>query len=248
MTENLKPSALTWLVIALAVIICSTLLAALALRQSSYIEPFTCRWGLESSEVCNSAYREELTAFQIRADALTPAGSILFFGDSIIQGLGVSAISPLALNYGIGSETAAELVKRFPKYPSTKNAKAVVLLTGINDLKTASDDALLSTIDQLLVLITDSVFYCHALLPIDEPVRSDWQSRSNERIRQFNEKLQPLCEGAGGEYIDVAAELMDDSGNLKAEHHIGDGLHPSTLGNITIARNIARVLADANLL
>src|SRR5262245_21550491 len=59
---------------------------------------------------------QQIQAFQIKVDGNVPDGSVLFFGDSLVQGLCVVAVTPNAVNFGIGGDTTAGLLDRLPHY------------------------------------------------------------------------------------------------------------------------------------
>lgn len=66
-----------------------------------------------------------------------------------------------------------------------------------------------------------------AMLPVDERVTL---KGFNQRIDLLNESLAVLTSSNGGNFINVQPELRDKQGNLKAQYHIGDGLHLNTEG------------------
>lgn len=79
----------------------------------------------KDSEALTHYFYRQMTSFQSRIDQNSPPRAIYFIGDSQIQGLAVSAVTPLAINYGIGNDTTAGVIKRIPLYNSLNTAKAV---------------------------------------------------------------------------------------------------------------------------
>lgn len=67
-------------------------------------------------------------------DALIPAGAVLLLGDSLVMGMPAPAVSPAAVNLGIGGQTTAHLADSLPLYGAMHRASAVVVLAGINDV------------------------------------------------------------------------------------------------------------------
>ena len=65
---------------------------------------------------------------------LRPNQTIVFIGDSIIQGLYVSAVTENGVNFGISGDTTAGVLERIDKYTILNKARAVVIAIGINDI------------------------------------------------------------------------------------------------------------------
>ena len=63
-----------------------------------------------------------------------PEGAAIFLGDSITQGLATAAITPYAINFGIGFQTSAQLLSNLPAYSSLSKARVLFLEIGTNDL------------------------------------------------------------------------------------------------------------------
>lgn len=74
-----------------------------------------------------------------QVDATTPHGSVVFLGDSIIQSLSATAVSPQAVNFGISGQTSGQLLSTLGQYTSLKSACAVVLMIGVNDIRHGVD-------------------------------------------------------------------------------------------------------------
>ena len=63
-----------------------------------------------------------------------PKGAMLFFGDSLVQGLELESLHRYPVNFGITGDTTAGLLRRLKEYQSLNIADAVVLESGVNDL------------------------------------------------------------------------------------------------------------------
>jgi len=96
---------------------------------------------------------KRMAKYHERIDSNVPSGSAIFIGDSITQGLCVSAVFTPSVNYGIGSDTTLGVLKRLPKYESLNRASMVILEVGINDLKRRKDEEILSNYSSILKLI-----------------------------------------------------------------------------------------------
>ena len=203
---------------------------------------------LTSNAAKPPSHFQDMVAYQLRGDVLVPPGRIIFLGDSLTQGLPVSAITDIGLNYGIGSDDTQGLLLRIPRYASLNHARAIVLTIGINDLKTVSVDSFKHRyIDVLSALPKHVQIHCNALLPLDIRARKDWQGRSNELIQQVNLQIKQQCHDRGHRFSSAWENLADDSGNLGATLHDGDGLHLNASGNALWIRQLRRELADAGL-
>jgi len=176
----------------------------------------------------SECYRTTL-AFQLRQDGCTPAGSVLFFGDSLIQGLCVSAVAERGVNFGIGKDTTAGLLRRIVLYRSMSEARAIVLAVGTNDIPTRMDSEILKDYGEILARLPKGTrkIVC-AVFPADESAE---KKRNNARISGLNDKLRSLCGTmVRCRFLNSSQDLMDTRGNLKGVYHEGDGLHLNASG------------------
>ncbi len=174
-------------------------------------------------------YYKTLLAFHLRQDRNIPKGSVVFFGASHVQGLAVSAVSPMAVNYGIGGDTSAGLLKRLPLYSSLPSAKLIYLSLGYNDLKYRSVDEALVSFRQILELMpSHTKVFLGAVPPVDESAGKG--IISNDMINELNAGLERLSK----DYPSVAFLPTDkrlvEGGTLAKEYHIGDGIHFNPVG------------------
>lgn len=192
-------------------------------------------------------YRKSLD-FQLRVDESVPDGSILFFGDSIIHGLCVTAVSHKGINFGISKDTARCLSKRIKKYTSIKSASAIVIAVGINDLKSHANieletvhefENILSYFDKVQPIVLS------AILPLDETMGF---TGLNRRIDSTNNKLKNLCKlRCNCFFIDMSPEMIDERGNLHALNHRGDGIHLNKRGYQILIKGLERTLRNCGL-
>lgn len=122
------------------------------------------------------AWVTKVLRYQHQADPHQPDGAVIFFGDSLTQGLAVDAITDRAVNYGIAHLTADRLAAVVSRYDSVKRARAIVLMIGTNDLAQGRDPApaLRALADRIAAPLV-----WHAIPPRDgvEP------AKANEAIR-----------------------------------------------------------------
>ena len=179
-----------------------------------------------------TAHHENMLAFHLRGDAALPPGRWLFFGDSIVQGLPVGALGVPAVNYGIGNDDAIGVAARLPSYDSVATAAAVVLGVGVNDLTRTEGVGPLAGYRALLETIPPGPrVVCLGPLPIDERVdRPHRPGRTNAAIRALGEGIEAACRERGHDFVPAPPELADPGGNLRADLHVGDGVHPGPAG------------------
>lgn len=178
-----------------------------------------------------SEHYQRMTRYHERMDGSVPREAVLFIGDSITQGLCVAAVHPHGVNYGIGSDTTAGVLHRLNLYASVDRAAAVVLAIGVNDLRRRDDAAILVNIERIRDHVcARTALLVSAILPLDERNESVAPG-VNKRIAALNAGIAHLChEHVNCGFIHAGKALCDESGNLAAAHHVGDGVHPNTAG------------------
>lgn len=185
--------------------------------------------GVIGIPVSKPTHYDHMVAFHLRVDQNVPPGAVLFFGDSHIQGLAVSAVSELGVNFGIGGDTTAGLLDRLRKHQSLEQAKAVVVAVGLNDFKFGTIAETYENIIEIIESIpsTTRVILC-AVLPVDENIaRKEYQ---NKLISELNSKVRNLAHNyANVDFLDVGTEMSKD-GNLLFSNHVGDGVHLNPQG------------------
>jgi lysophospholipase L1-like esterase len=185
--------------------------------------------GLKSRD----AFYQEKLAGHLLGDASVPAGAAIFIGDSQIQGLDVTSVVPLAVNYGIGGDTTAGVLRRMPLYDSLTRAGVVVLEVGSNDLATASPSEILANYRKILAMIPPAAaIIVSAILPVSAAKSGERPGRfsRNQAINEINRSLAEICAGRTGcLFVDVD-KLADAAGDLAPAFDLGDGLHLSREG------------------
>lgn len=175
-------------------------------------------------------YRRMMT-YHTCMDGNVPEGAVLFIGDSITQGLCVAAVCERAVNYGIGSDTTVGVLERLPAYGSIARATAVVIAIGINDMSRRDNAAILDNYQKIIEAIPEGTrLLFSAVLPLDERVERITEGR-NARIHDLNADLKKRCEESERAcFVDAGPVLTDETGNLAADYHVGDGVHLNTRG------------------
>ena len=83
-------------------------LLARILWKSNFPQKLGYRFGV----ITPGEHSERMLSCHQWMDLIVPAGSVVFIGDSITQGLPVSAIVANGINYGIGGDTTVGVLRR----------------------------------------------------------------------------------------------------------------------------------------
>jgi len=181
-----------------------------------------------------------------RMDGHVPDDSVVFLGDSITQALCVSAVAPHAVNFGIGSDTTLGLLHRIPSLPSIQRAALIVVAIGVNDLRRRDNDEIIRNYRGILSLLPAHVpVIISSVLPVEEHSRPYWKHWNDERIRPLNRQLAELAsEYPHVIFCDSYSDMLDQRGQLRADFHVGDGIHLSTQGYAIWIQNLKQAIAS----
>lgn len=175
-------------------------------------------------------YQQSLEVMYQRQAQNLPPGSIMFLGDSQIQGLAVTAISSNAVNFGIGHQQLQRLAKRVSDYPGLTQTEQIVIGIGINDLLHAPDFEPELAIAQLvsgLQCCRNKVLLL-GVLPVNEVTLQ--RPGLNQRIVQFNQQLQSAAQSAGMNFLNLHSSFASAQGGMISKYDLGDGLHLNPTG------------------
>lgn len=129
---------------------------------------------------------EGIRKHQLQQDRFVPRASTIFLGDSITAGLATNAVTPNAVNYGIGGQTTEALLQAMPDYTSVQRAKLVVLSIGTVDLVSGRTIGL----DQRLAALADAI-----------PGPMLWNAvppTTHADVRSTNATIRQLCAAKPG--------------------------------------------------
>lgn len=187
-----------------------------------------------------TGFFERVVQYHARMDGNVPDGSVVFIGDSLTQGLCVTAVAPMSINYGIGGDTTVGVLQRLPNYHSLKRAGAIVVTIGNNDLAFRTNREIMRNYSAIIArLPRDIPVIFSPPIPYDEKADTQWSGR-NQRVRALSKDLEILTRKSGNlHFVDVGPLLVDAEGNLADRYHDGDGTHLNAKGNevwITLLR------------
>lgn len=171
---------------------------------------------------------------QLLLERYVPEGAMLFFGDSLIQGLNIESLHRYPVNFGITGDTSAGLLHRLREYKSVKTAGAVVLESGVNDLGFGDqfDKKIVHNYARMLALLPQSLdIYLIAIFPVNETINPEFINY-NKRIRAINRGLARLChQDQRCIFINIGTKLTRSDGNVRAKYlRPKDGVHLNNAG------------------
>ncbi|MEM8945050.1 MAG: GDSL-type esterase/lipase family protein [Planctomycetota bacterium] len=190
--------------------------------------------GQKRAPVVQSPFHDRTLRLHQRGIESVPDGATIFLGDSLTQGACVSAAAPLAVNYGIASDTTHGVLERLSSYlPAIERASCVVLAIGVNDGAYWSLDRAADHYRQVLdQLPAECPVIASAILPVDDRAEKTSETLTTWRS-DFNTRLELLtADYSSVHYVDCAGVLdVDGDGKLDQQFHVGDGIHLNGAGN-----------------
>lgn len=203
----------------------------IAILKTDIISRIPAKLGYEVIEDELTPYFHTMLAFQKRVDKNLPNNSVLFVGDSITQGLAVSAVFQQSVNFGIDQDTTLGTLTRLAHYSSIPRSKLVVIAIGVNDLRRRKNDEIIENYRDIIEIIPKKIpILFSAILPVNETDSN--RSGDNIRITKINKALRKICSNNHRLYfLNISKSLITPKGNLSTVYHTGDGVHLNGLGN-----------------
>jgi len=183
------------------------------------------------NDYASDYYVKQILAFNARKDLNMPENAVLFYGDSLVQGLAVQNVHNSAVNYGIGHATSQDVARQLREHRNTGKAAAIVIAVGINDIARGKANQVLPAYQGFLKSIPETVpIIFSKIMPINEADLR--RSGLSENISLVNYGLEEICATSQRvQCLDAGRLLADADGNLARQYHTGDGLHLNQLGN-----------------
>ena len=179
-------------------------------------------------------------------------GSVVFVGDSLIGGWKSLADDMSGLpvaNRGLGGETTRGLLFRFKEDVLDLHPKAIVLLSGTNDLSAQQDlqQTRSNIVEMLDIAERESpgvpIVLC-TLPPRDNPK----SAIDPKRLIELNKLIASTAEGRKQVVVlDLYTQLVDPDGSPHTEYFAPDRLHMSAAGHRRFRDALAPVLKRFNL-
>jgi len=192
---------------------------------------------------------------RVPRDERHPRVTVLFVGDSIIEGYPFAALFPArfrTVNRGLGSDDVRNIGERCIEEFNECSSDAVVFEGGINDiLGYAAHD---QDKERTLAMITGAVekvlreaqrrnvpMLVASILPVTRrfllpyaravPLPSHFDvAKANGLVREANARLHDLCQQYGATYVDLHGRVVADTGEFDRAFAAADGYHVNVFG------------------
>ncbi len=229
--------------IVIAYIVCIHVLLGFAFLKSGFVDRVQKKLGIDRMKQTEvPGHYRHMIRLHARMDDNVPDGAVIFIGDSITQGLCVSAVVPLSVNYGISGDTTTGVLKRLPTYRSMRRAGAIVVAIGINDTADRTNEEILRNYLSIAKQMPKNVpVIFSGVLPVDEKVQKvvGW----NQRIQALNANLKSFIgKSTNLFFVDAGYLLVDAEGNLAREYHDGKGVHLNPKGNAIWIKELRKTI------
>ncbi|MDO9488971.1 MAG: SGNH/GDSL hydrolase family protein [Sphingomonadaceae bacterium] len=186
----------------------------------------------------DSMWERRLRSHYRRLDGSTPAGAVVFLGASSVQGLNAAAVRSCTASFGIGGETAEQLVERIGDYRSIDRAAAVVVMTGLNDVLRGRGATLEGTYHRLLAALpADRMVLLSSMqrLPPGHPLA--------DAVGHANIAARRACAGRRGcRYVDLQGAMFGRTAVWEP-----DGIHLNPAGYALWSQLLRDSLAAAGV-
>jgi lysophospholipase L1-like esterase len=217
------------------------LVVALALLRPDLID--AQRWRAAWLQPEPSPYVAQSHRLFRAIDADAQGGRLLLIGDSQMQRLDGAALDLPAYNFAAGGDTMRHIVRRIADYRQPREARAVVLWAGVNDLLHGRDPESVRAAftDAERAVPADTPLWLVSIAPVAAtPARPGLQAR----IARTNALLAAACRDRC-RFLDLTARLAGGDGALRPAYDSGDGLHLNRAGGLVVSAAINGVAATA---
>ena len=198
-------------------------------------------------------YKAEMYA-KVSKDA--PKGGVVFLGDSLTEMYDLSEHYPdlKVYNRGISGDTTDHMLERLESNVIALSPDVVVFLGGCNDIRHGvpiSD--VIENISQILgalkIRLPDTPVIVQSLYPINTNSSGIFKNTPGqataEKLQDANEQIAALCEQNGVTFVDMFSVFADDSGNIKLEYVLPDGLHLKPASYNLVTAKLTPLIKDA---
>lgn len=186
--------------------------------------------GWLDQEVQETLFYQKSVAYHQRQALNISRDTVVFFGDSMVQGLNVSSLTDNALNFGIGGDTLPALAQRISLFEELQRSRGVVIGVGINSVGHLDATQLIETQEQLITSLHHLPMQLWlAILPTSEAFSAKERKKLTE-IKQINRAAEAVCLTIKNcHFLSPPSGLLSKTGYLKESMHT-DGIHLGKLG------------------
>jgi lysophospholipase L1-like esterase len=219
-------------------------IASLVILASLARDPLRRAWHSYLNDYASDYYVKQMMVFNARKDLNMPANAVLFYGDSMVQGLAVQNTYNTAVNYGIGHATSLDVARQLREHRNTGEAAAIVITVGINDVAGENANQVLPAYQEFLKSIPGTVpVIISKIMPVNGTDLG--LSGLSEKVTLVNLGLEEICTtNQRVQCLDAGQFLVDADGNLARQYHTGDGLHLNRLGNAIWLEQLQLVIKE----
>jgi len=187
---------------------------------------------------------------------LVPPDAVFFVGDSMIRGLNVSELTPVAVNLGLSGDNTAGTLHRIRLYPKVMphflTSRLLVISVGTNNLGLGppADPLIARHVRQMLASRPkEQHLVLNAIFPVDQTVQPLELAGYNRRIEAINRQLQRTCAAFENcSFLDAGRKMRDGHGNLaKIYHKKNDAFHLSPAAYDYWTKELRNVLPELSV-
>jgi lysophospholipase L1-like esterase len=232
-----------WTVIVYAIAL--HIFAAVLIAKTDFIPRMKSKLGFVA-ESPQSLHFQGMLTFHRLMDETVPDNSVVFLGDGHVQALAVTAVSPDAVNFGIGGQSTAQLLEAIPSYKSLRRASAIVLEIGISDIVHGKQAGLQQRYQRIVAsLPRETTLIWNAVMPIRH---KPWMKMNPSDIAEANRIINSLCESRGKcIFVDTWKFLGDNNGKINQKYYLEGGEYLSDDGYKEWVRSLRKAVAQAGL-
>ncbi|MDB5894326.1 MAG: hypothetical protein JWQ88_1857 [Rhodoferax sp.] len=186
------------------------------------------------------------------ADRANAQGRVVFVGDSLIGGwrsLAVDLPETKVANRGIGGETTRGLLFRWQEDVLDLHPKAIVLLSGSNDLSATQDPkASLANLAAMIELARRAAPGAPIVVCTVPPRQHPQSPIDPRRLAELNQLIRALDGKPGPVAVyDLHADMLDADGAQRVEYFAADRLHLSAAGYRRFREGLVPLLKRLNV-
>lgn len=151
---------------------------------------------------------------QRQMDPVVPDGATIFLGDSIVYGMPVAAVTPLAANFGIPGQRSDHLIEAMGSYHSLHRARMVVVMIGTNDVLQGMTNGLEDRYRAILSMVPPKI----PVILVSIPPLAVASAQDAAKAAETTCKSDPRC------YFVDSFSALSVNGDPRREF-LSDGIH-----------------------
>lgn len=200
--------------------------------------------GKTADPALNEGFTSTMAGHLARLDSTTAARRVVFMGSSTLQALDLPAVTPWGMNLAMGGDTLEALTKRAGSYRALKQALAVVLNIGFNDVANGCQAISAAQLSGLLhhVPAQTPLVVVGLQVPSDRVLASRCSGRLSSLLEEANSAWAAACAAQPVRCSFVTHPTAMATSAVRAQMLANDGIHLSTLGYAHLAKALREAL------